>query len=226
MIFLCGYLNGNNLKNCPTARFICPAGPFGSIWTYLNHGPTYPIPLYERWLRTGLPVHRLWPSTVYLAQLFLKPTNYGILHGSFAKWFWLVDSYNNFHWSWSLFNKKPSKLTISAWWLTVNPSEKYDFVSWDYDIPNLWLNLTLIIGSSQPCDVYVVKNRQGPKLTLLRSGWSPVTNNNEMGWSFKQAAWWNFSDWNVLKYTIADWLERSEAMGWRLRTNWGNQSTN
>ena len=25
----------------------------------------------------------------------------------------------------------------SGWWLTY-PSEKYDFVSWDYDIPNIW----------------------------------------------------------------------------------------
>jgi hypothetical protein len=25
----------------------------------------------------------------------------------------------------------------SAWWLTY-PSEKYEFVSWDDDIPNLW----------------------------------------------------------------------------------------
>ena len=26
-----------------------------------------------------------------------------------------------------------------GWWYT-NPSEKYEFVSWDYDIPNLWKN--------------------------------------------------------------------------------------
>ena len=27
----------------------------------------------------------------------------------------------------------------TAWWLTY-PSEKYDFVSWDDDIPNIWKN--------------------------------------------------------------------------------------
>ena len=27
--------------------------------------------------------------------------------------------------------------TKTAWWLTY-PSEKYEFVSWDYDIPNIW----------------------------------------------------------------------------------------
>ena len=26
-----------------------------------------------------------------------------------------------------------------GWWYT-NPSEKYEFVSWDYDIPNIWEN--------------------------------------------------------------------------------------
>jgi len=30
-----------------------------------------------------------------------------------------------------------SNPNFSGWWLTY-PSEKYDFVSWDYDIPNIW----------------------------------------------------------------------------------------
>ena len=29
---------------------------------------------------------------------------------------------------------------VAGWWLTY-PSEKYDFVSWDYDIPNIWKNV-------------------------------------------------------------------------------------
>jgi len=28
---------------------------------------------------------------------------------------------------------------LSGWWLTY-PSDKYDFVSWDYEIPNIWKN--------------------------------------------------------------------------------------
>jgi hypothetical protein len=28
---------------------------------------------------------------------------------------------------------------ISGWWLTY-PSEKYELVSWDYEIPNIWKN--------------------------------------------------------------------------------------
>ena len=42
------------------------------------------------------------------------------------------------------FNVQPSKATrdfttqkLCAWWLTY-PSEKYDFVSWDFLIPNIW----------------------------------------------------------------------------------------
>ena len=27
----------------------------------------------------------------------------------------------------------------TGWWLTY-PSEKYELVSWDYDIPNMWKN--------------------------------------------------------------------------------------
>jgi len=30
-------------------------------------------------------------------------------------------------------------LMASGWWLTY-PSEKYNFVSWDDDIPNIWKN--------------------------------------------------------------------------------------
>jgi len=29
--------------------------------------------------------------------------------------------------------------TITGWWLS-HPSEKYEFVSWDDDIPNIWKN--------------------------------------------------------------------------------------
>ena len=29
--------------------------------------------------------------------------------------------------------------TVSGWWYTY-PSEKYDFVNWDVDIPNIWKN--------------------------------------------------------------------------------------
>jgi hypothetical protein len=29
--------------------------------------------------------------------------------------------------------------THTGWWLT-HPSEKYEFVSWDDDIPNIWKN--------------------------------------------------------------------------------------
>jgi hypothetical protein len=28
--------------------------------------------------------------------------------------------------------------TKSGWWLNPNPSEKYELVSWDDDIPNIW----------------------------------------------------------------------------------------
>jgi len=39
-------------------------------------------------------------------------------------------------------NQKQSlqKNGITGWWYTY-PSEKYEFVSWDDDIPNIWENM-------------------------------------------------------------------------------------
>jgi hypothetical protein len=38
-------------------------------------------------------------------------------------------------------NDKPHMMqSLSGWWLSHN-SEKYEFVSWDDDIPNLWKNI-------------------------------------------------------------------------------------
>ena len=39
--------------------------------------------------------------------------------------------------SFSLLNYHPLSPGWSGWWLS-HPSEKYEFVSWDYDIPNIW----------------------------------------------------------------------------------------
>ena len=41
-------------------------------------------------------------------------------------------------------------ILISVWWLTY-PSEKYEFVSWDDDIPNIWKN-KIHIPNHQPAD--------------------------------------------------------------------------
>jgi hypothetical protein len=41
----------------------------------------------------------------------------------------------------------------TAWWLTY-PSEKYDFVSWDDDIPNIWKN-KIHVPNDQPNDGYL-----------------------------------------------------------------------
>ena len=32
--------------------------------------------------------------------------------------------------------------TCTGWWLTAYPSEKYEFVIWDDEIPNIWKNIT------------------------------------------------------------------------------------
>jgi len=39
--------------------------------------------------------------------------------------------------------------STSGWWLTY-PSEKYDFVSWDDEIPNIW-KIKIHVPNHQPC---------------------------------------------------------------------------
>ena len=39
----------------------------------------------------------------------------------------------------NVWNHQPVVYNFTGWWYTY-PSEKYDFVSWDDDIPNIWKN--------------------------------------------------------------------------------------
>ena len=51
-----------------------------------------------------------------------------------------------------------NRYMLFDWWLTY-PSEKYEFVSWDDEIPNIWKN-TIHIANHQPVIVYVIKYSQ------------------------------------------------------------------
>jgi hypothetical protein len=46
---------------------------------------------------------------------------------------------------------------ISNWWYTY-PSEKYEFVSWDDDIPNIWKN-KIHVPDHQPDDICICISR-------------------------------------------------------------------
>ena len=47
---------------------------------------------------------------------------------------------------------KTSKTIKSAWWLTTYPSEKYDFVSWDDELSNIWKVIQFIFQTTnQKC---------------------------------------------------------------------------
>jgi hypothetical protein len=43
----------------------------------------------------------------------------------------------------------PYLAILTGWWLTY-PSEKYEFVSWDDDIPNIWKKLEKNVPNHQP----------------------------------------------------------------------------
>ena len=38
-------------------------------------------------------------------------------------------------------------LLLSGWWLTFNPSEQYEFVSWDDELSNMWKNNPVMFQS-------------------------------------------------------------------------------
>jgi len=40
--------------------------------------------------------------------------------------------------------------SAAGWWLTY-PSEKYDFVSWDDDIPNIWKVIKAMFQTTNQC---------------------------------------------------------------------------
>jgi hypothetical protein len=45
--------------------------------------------------------------------------------------------------------RRNSGTTLSGWWLTY-PSEKYDFVSWDDELPNIWKVIKIHVPNHQP----------------------------------------------------------------------------
>jgi hypothetical protein len=49
---------------------------------------------------------------------------------------------------WKIANKSPFLSPFSGWWLTYH-SEKYDFVSWDDDIPNIWKNVQAMFQTTK-----------------------------------------------------------------------------
>ena len=54
----------------------------------------------------------------------------------------------------------------SGWWYT-NPSETYEFVNWDDDIPNIWENKN--VPNHQP-DI-VLNLEQCEKMWVIIAGW-------------------------------------------------------
>ena len=43
---------------------------------------------------------------------------------------------------------------ISGWWYTY-PSEKYEFVSWDYEIPKIWKIKAMFQTTNQKLYIYI-----------------------------------------------------------------------
>jgi hypothetical protein len=64
--------------------------------------------------------------------------NYGKSPCSMGKSTISMAIFNSYFLMWNNVDMLP-KWKSSGWWLTY-PSEKYDFVSWDHDIHNIWNN--------------------------------------------------------------------------------------
>jgi len=48
----------------------------------------------------------------------------------------------------------------SGWWYTY-PSEKYEFVSWDYDIPNIWKVMKFMFQTTNQYTQYTMFDLNG-----------------------------------------------------------------
>ena len=56
--------------------------------------------------------------------------------------------------------------SLTGWWYTY-PSEKYEFVSWDYDISNIWKFIKTHVPNHQPDSIlYVYVYYQLPYITI------------------------------------------------------------
>jgi hypothetical protein len=83
---------------------------------------------------------------------------------------------------------------MTGWWLTY-PSEKYEFVSWDDDIPNIWKNISQWEGLSQILwKIKNVRNRQpvmifhGPMASLSEKSSQRLSGrNSERGRNRKES---------------------------------------
>ena len=59
-----------------------------------------------------------------------------------------------FHSYVNVYQRVPSRIFPSSWWYTY-PSEKYEFVSWDDDIPNIWKDIKFHGSSHHQPDIYI-----------------------------------------------------------------------
>ena len=80
----------------------------------------------------------------------------------------------------------------SGWWLTY-PSEKYEFVSWDYDIPNIWKIIKFMFQTTnQPFisiyhqPVLNTLDRTNSKYTVITSSFLIVDQSRRHGQGHKQ----------------------------------------
>jgi hypothetical protein len=57
----------------------------------------------------------------------------------------------------------------AGWWLS-HPSEKYEFVSWDHDIPNIWKVIKTMFQTTNQFVILVIKKKKRiPRIHAMAS---------------------------------------------------------
>jgi hypothetical protein len=76
-----------------------------------------------------------WFADPFCEVILLYKPKIRRIHGGFGRCS-IVDYLNIFEYERA--GHSPARLDIMSGWWDTYPSEKYDFVSWDDDIPNIW----------------------------------------------------------------------------------------
>ena len=78
--------------------------------------------------------------------------------------------------------------TLSAWWLTY-PSEKYEFVSWDDDIPNIWKVIKVMFQTTN--QLYTVANMGliPSIIWVVSTSFKPSPKKKPSAWRSRGTSW-------------------------------------
>ena len=103
-----------------------------------------------------------WPLVLRIWSPVAKdPLFFTKFHGALVAWSSCDLSNVCFYWAAEAMLGDPTVLLVGGW---AYPSEKYDFVSWDDDIPNRWKN-KIHVPNHQPGTVWIYRDNHDTQIS-------------------------------------------------------------